>query len=117
MEIKSTQVNQNNTASQLASAKSSTLSRQPEPKAPTAIDKDGDSDNSKTSDNVSLSAESLKLAKTSTVQNTKSQAVITDRQQAQQLTRQMAADIQAQPNQAQNAFGRISQTQASALLI
>jgi len=108
MEINSSHPNLNTTSSQPTSAKSDTPIRQLDPKSPSTLDNDGD--------HVSLSAESLKLAKTSSVNDTTHRTSITDRHQAKQLAAQLVSDIQSQSSQAQSAFGLISKNQASGLL-
>ncbi len=111
MEINSTYTQQTVTPTQPVSAQAGTTGAQSEQKAPAAAEREAGTDNT-----VNLSAESLKLAKSTATQETKSQPAITDRQQAQQLLGQLIAGVREQPDQAQAAFGLISGTQAGSLL-
>ncbi len=109
MEINSTQ---NPVTSQITPVKSTPAedTRLAAQNSLTATSQDADSDD------INLSAESLKLAKTSTIPNTSTQAPISSSEQAQQLVGQLLSNIANNPAQGQAAFGGMSQNRVSALL-
>jgi len=59
-------------------------------------------------DSVSLSDQSLKLAKTASNQENSAADQIEDRNQAKNLTNKVADEIRSQPGQARNAVGNLS---------
>ena len=99
--------------------KQNRIANQPAPASPKTVgtDKPDDRkgiDSSAAGDSVELSSESLRLASSTGVKDMNNQ--IPDRQQARKLVDQLVTSIRSQPNQAQNAFGTMSQAQVGALL-
>lgn len=117
MDINASQA-KNSLTSQLAStqSKSAGVGNLAGQQSIPATDRDGDQDNSVAQDSVTLSSQSLKLASTSSVQGTKNQTQIPNRQEAQKLVDQLVSGFQNNPEQAQNAVINASSAAASKLL-
>lgn len=87
-----------------------------EPAIETRSDSDQDDSSKVSGETVKLSDTSLKLSSSSPVKSSDRAASIEDKDQAQQAVKQLIADIQSNPSQAQGAHSNVTENSVRSLL-
>ncbi len=87
-----------------------------EPAIETQSDNDQDDSQQVSSETVKLSDTSVKLSSSSPVKSSDKSTPLENRQQAQEAAKQIIADIQSNPSQAQGAHSNITENSVRSLL-
>lgn len=87
-----------------------------EPAIETRSDNDQDDSPKVSGETVKLSDTSVKLSSSSPVKSTDRAAPLENRQQAQEAVKQLLADIQSNPSQAQGAHSNVTENSVRSLL-
>jgi len=87
-----------------------------EPAIETRSDNDQDNSQQIFGETVKLSDTSVKLSSSSPVKSTDRSAPLENRQQAHEAVRQLNADIQSNPSQAQGAHSNVTENSVKSLL-
>ncbi len=87
-----------------------------EPAIETRSDNDQDDSQKVSGETVKLSDTSVKLSSSSPVKSTDRSAPLENRQQAQEAAKQLIADIQSNPSQAQGAHSNVTENSVRSLL-